>query len=175
MSSEHTAFFFYGTLRNPSWMRSFNGFSGPLSGPAITLPGLSGVAARGFTAATHEIKGWSLLRPNGLGFPLIRSLPGTGAASVRGTVAYISGPFLEDVTKWLDTVESEGSMYSRTQLEATPLLPEIGGPEEVTAYVPTRRFIESLAGYGDADLITSGDWLDRSIVEPLKYEEWSAP
>lgn len=188
MSTDRAAFFFYGTLRNPSWMRSFNA----VAEGTVALPDDRLIAPRGHTPGTHKLKGWSLLRPNGLGFPIIRQLHDGDA--VVGTVAYVSGPLVPKVIEWLDAVESEGSMYDRVKAMATPvryyhddsvdagraaghgwIKEEEGEPEEVSVYVPTKNFLESLAFAGEADYFVSGDWLNRIVVNKLDYKMWAQP
>lgn len=188
MSTDRAAFFFYGTLRNPGWMRSFNAFAEG----TVTLPDDRPLAPRGFTPMTHKLKGWSLLRPNGLGFPIIRQLDAED--EVVGTVAYVGGPIIAKVVDWLDTVESEGSMYDRVKMMVTPVRrthegtvdadqtpghrqvkEEEGEPEEVSVYVPTKNFLESLAFSRVADYIVSGDWLDRNVVDTIDYRRWAQP
>lgn len=188
MSTDRAAFFFYGTLRHPGWMRSFNAFAEG----TVALPDDRPLAPRGFTPATHKLKGWSLLRPEGLGFPIIRQLHDED--EVVGTVAYVRGPIIPKVIDWLDSVESEGSMYDRVKVMATPVRyyhddivdagrasphkwvkEEEGEPEEVSVYVPTKNFLESLAFADVADYIVSGDWLNRNVVGKLDYKRWARP
>ena len=172
MSTDRAAFFFYGTLRNPSWMRSFNAYAAG----TVAVPGHE-LAPRGFTPVTHKLKGRSLLKPNGLGFPII--WPMDPEDEVLGTVVHVEGPLVPEVIRWLDGVESEGVMYDRVQMEATPIkwVDEVGlvagEPEGVSVYVPTMRFVESLAFSSYADHIVTGDWLDRSRIDKVEHERWA--
>ena len=182
MLNDRAAFFFYGTLRNPSWMRSFNAHAAG----TVAVPGHE-LAPRGFTPVTHKLKGWSLLKPNGLGLPIIWQMDPED--KVLGTVAYVEGPLVPEVIRWLDGVESEGNLYDRVKLMATPVRydrseieggdgyqrvrEEEGEPEEVSVYVPTMRFVESLAFSSYADHIMTGDWLDRSRIDEVRHERWA--